>query len=369
MFEKQQKQLLQREQNNSERKLLVKSGLVDFSSNDYLALAQLNCSSLEAFNAGSTGSRLLNGNYPLMEQLEQELAVFHQGESALVFNSGYSANIGLFSSLPQKGDVVLYDELIHASIKDGVRLSFATGYSFKHNNLADLQKKIAKIKKDLVGTIYIAVEAVYSMDGDNAPLKKLVSISEQLNCVLIVDEAHAVGVYGEKGEGLTVELNLAIPIRVITFGKAIGNHGAAVVASQLVKKYLVNYARSFIYSTALPPKSVASVRSAYQLLQEGEQRERLKILIKYFKQQLNTFPKLNFIASTSAIHCLVLGSNQMAKECSSFLADKGFDVRPILSPTVSLTKERIRVCLHSFNTESEVQKLLLTLNEFLNAKK
>lgn len=363
MFEKLQKQLNARKESNSFRTLKLTDGLLDFCSNDYLGLSSQNKAPLSSFNSGSTGSRLLNGNYPLIEQLEKELAEFHGSKNSLVYNSGYAANVGVFSAIPQKGDTVIYDELIHASIKDGVRLSFAKSYSFKHNNIEDLKRKIALS----TGAIYVAVEAVYSMDGDSAPLNELVKVCEGLNCVLIVDEAHSVGVHGEKGEGLVTALNLEnkIPIRIITFGKALGCHGAAVLSIDLVKNYLINFSRSFIYSTSLPPKSVASIRTAYKLLAQNKELDLLKSTIANFKKLLQNYPELKFITSDSAIHCLLLGSNERAKSCSLFLLSHGFDVRPIMSPTVAKGKERIRICLHSFNTTESIEVLLNLVNDFV----
>ena len=363
MFEKLQKQLNARKENNSFRTLKLADGLFDFCSNDYLGLSSINKASLSGFKAGSTGSRLLNGNYPLIEKLELELAQFHHSEVALVFNSGYAANVGLFSALPQKGDTVIYDELIHASIKDGVRLSFAKSYAFKHNDIEDLKRKISLS----TGEVFVAVEAVYSMDGDSAPLNQLVQVCEELKCVLIVDEAHSVGVHGEKGEGLVVALDLEkrIPRRFATFSKAIGCHGAAVLSNNFIKDYLINFSRSFIYSTSLPPKSVASIRAAYDLLVQNNELDLLKSTIVNFNKLLQNYPGLKFIDSDSAIHCLVLGSNERAKSCSLFLLSHGFDVRPILSPTVAKGKERIRICLHSFNTTESIGVLLKSLNDFV----
>lgn len=359
MFEKLQKQLAKRKSENSYRELKLNDNLVDFCSNDYLGITRLvSFENKEAI--GSTGSRLLQGNYQLIEDLEKHLAVFHQSPAALVYNAGYAANIGLFSALPQKGDVILFDEFIHASVKDGMRLSFATSYSFKHNDLQDFEKKILKVKNDLQGDVYVAVESVYSMDGDKAPLEKLIELSKYHNFILVVDEAHAVGVFGEKGEGLVQCLGLEsqVAIRVITFGKALGCHGAAILCSNLIKDYLVNFSRSFIYSTALPPSAIKVIEHAYSFMENSDQIELLQQKIMYFKSGAESRKLSGLIPSDSAVQCIVKPGNDQAKNCSEILQEYGFDVRAILSPTVPVGFERLRVCLHAFNTEKEIDGLL-----------
>lgn len=369
MFEKLQKQLDKRKSENSFRELKSKDGLIDFSSNDYLGISRLlNIESTEA--VGSTGSRLLQGNYALIVSLEEELADFHQSESALVYNSGYVGNIGLFSAIPQKGDVIFYDEFIHASVKDGMRLSFAKNYSFKHNDLEDLEKKYLKLKNEIKGEVFVAVESVYSMDGDKAPLVELVQLSKRYNIALVVDEAHAVGVYGYKGEGLVQSLGLQneVAIRLVTFGKALGCHGAVVLASKLIKEYLVNFSRSFIYSTALPPVAVKVIKDAYSLMKTKEQCKLLRSNINYFRVA-SLHSELNgLISSDSAVQCMVIPGNNQAKRSSEYLQRNGFDVRSILSPTVPRGLERLRICIHSFNTKKEIDELILSLSSIKNIK-
>jgi len=362
MFEKLQRQLAKRKSENSYRELKLNDSLVDFCSNDYLGLSRLlNVKNEEA--VGSTGSRLLQGNYPLIEKVEQELADFHKATEALIYNSGYTANIGLFSALPQKGDVILYDEFIHASVKDGMRLSFAKSYSFAHNDVQDFEKKILKLTKEITGEVYVAVESVYSMDGDKAPLTELVELCDKYNCILVVDEAHAVGVYGGKGEGLVQSLGLEkkVAIRLVTFGKGLGCHGATVLCSKLIKDYLVNFSRSFIYSTALPPVSVKVIREAYACMKGCDQIELLQQNIQYFREGAKECKLQGLIPSDSAIHCIVIAGNAKVKTRSELLQDKGFDVRAILSPTVPVGGERLRVCIHAFNSKNEIDELLKVL--------
>lgn len=359
MFEKLQKKLLKRREEGSYRELKLNEDLVDFCSNDYLGVSKL----LRVKNdgaVGSTGSRLLQGNYTEIEDLEKELASFHQTETGLIYSTGYSANVGLFSALLQKGDVVLYDEYIHASVKDGVRLSFAQGYAFKHNDLSDFEKRIRKVKAHLKGELYVAVESVYSMDGDCSPLQKLVKLSEEHGFVLIVDEAHAVGVFGDSGEGLVQDLGLEskVPIRVVTFGKAVGCHGAIVLCPTLIKEFLVNFSRSFIYSTALPPSSIKVISESYSFLKNTGKTSLLRHNIKYFKEGADLRRLIGLIPSKSAVQCFVIPGNVEVKKSSDFIRDHGFDVRAILSPTVPKGSERLRVCIHAFNTEKEIDDLL-----------
>ena len=256
------------------RQLRTADEFVDFCSNDYLGFARstvlrqaIQQADLRSDNSrtGATGSRLLAGQSALADEVEQELAQFYQTESALIFNSGYDANIGLLSCLPKAGDTLLTDELIHASMIDGARLSYATRHRFKHNDLADLTTKLQQATQ-LGGQIFVAVESVYSMDGDMAPLTDLVDICEKYGAALLVDEAHATGVYGsgpsgQGGEGLVVALGLQDRVfaRVHTFGKALGVHGATIVGPAVLRQYLINFARPFIYTTALPPHSLLAM--------------------------------------------------------------------------------------------------------------
>lgn len=349
---------------------------VDFSSNDYLGLAQKPELYHVAQNIlkqtpgvinGATGSRLISGNHALYAELEMQLAAFHESEAALVFNSGYDANIGFFSSVPQRGDVVLYDEYIHASIRDGMRMGNAKSYKFKHNSLADLEArcKAERSRNHPDVEIYVVTESVFSMDGDTPDLVGFAKICGTYNCRLVVDEAHAVGVFGKQGEGLLHELNLQKEAfaQIVTFGKGLGCHGAAILGSASLKTYLVNFARSFIYTTGLSPHSVASVLSAYgHLKNQCVEVERLKHNISYFNRKLvSSGLQGQFISSNSAIHCCLVPGNDKVRDMAKAIQEKGFDIRPILSPTVPAGQERLRICLHSFNSEKEIDNLLKTV--------
>jgi 8-amino-7-oxononanoate synthase len=368
------KKLEERKESGLFRELRHVENCIDFTSNDYLGFAR--SSKLEkridaAWQAyarkksGATGSRLLSGNSALAEELEQQIAAFHEAETALLFNSGYDANVGLFSCLAGRADTILYDELVHASIRDGARLCLAKKYSFRHNDIADLESKIQKA----TGDIFIAVESVYSMDGDTSPLQEIIQLKKRHgNLHIIVDEAHATGIYGPQGKGIASETGIRGEIfaRVYTFGKALGMHGAAVVGSAELRTYLVNFARPFIYSTALPPHALISIREGYNLLPvAGEERTQLQNVIKTFTNAAKERLPGKLQRSCTAIQSVIISGNENAKSVAKNLQEKGFDVRPILSPTVSAGTERIRICLHAYNTEVEVNDLVNELAKLL----
>lgn len=392
--EKLRQKLEERSENNALRALGKTSGLIDFSSNDYLGFSKskelfkktAELLSREKINQnGSTGSRLLSGNSDLYEETENLIANFHKVESALIFNSGYDANLGFFASVPQRGDLVFYDEYIHASIRDGIRLGTAKALKFKHNDLDDLERglrlsALSGVEGSKPGQeTYIITESVFSMDGDSPDLKAFANFCSKNKCRLVVDEAHAVGVFGENlpagkvgGTGLVQELELENTVfaRIVTFGKALGIHGAAILGSGDLKNYLVNFCRSFVYTTALPPHSVASIQTVYKELQN--QPDSLKILrenISFFKNELrkNGLEEL-FIPSNSAIQACQIPGNEKVKNISEKLKDKGFDVKPILSPTVPEGKERLRFCLHAYNSMEEISEILITLSGFHTLK-
>lgn len=367
-----QDKLDKRKADNALRILPAPSHLTDFSSNDYLGLAhnetifdrahELLLQKQQKVN-GATGSRLLSGNHALYAEAEAFIAQFHQSESALIFNSGYDANVGFFSSVPQKGDFILYDELCHASIRDGIRMSNAKSYKFAHNDFEDLERLLQKIGSD--GTIYIATESVFSMDGDCPNLEELVAVSEKYDGYLVIDEAHALGVFGDKGCGLVQQLQLQDKVfaRIVTFGKALGCHGAAVLGSETMTSFLVNFSRSFIYTTALSPHSVATILSAYRHLESSPtEMEQLQSNTIHFNQQKNLLHlRPIFVHSKSAIQCAIVPGNEKVKQVAQQLRQKGFDVKPILSPTVPEGQERLRFCLHSYNTPSQITGVLEAL--------
>jgi 8-amino-7-oxononanoate synthase len=378
-----------RKQNNALRQLPLKNNLIDFSSNDYLGLAK----SERLFDQthqfllnrniktnGATGSRLLSGNHALYPETESFIAKFHESESALIFNSGYDANVGFFGSVPQKGDLILYDELCHASIRDGIKMSNAKSYKFNHNDFEDLERLIVNFNQNdnselltphfpLLPSIFIATESVFSMDGDCPNLEELVAVSEKHNCFLIIDEAHAIGVFGESGQGLVQSLGLQNQVfaRIVTFGKGLGCHGAAVLGSQDLMDYLVNFARSFIYTTGLSPHSVATILVAYQTLEKNNfsiQKLRKNIILFNQEKELLGLKPL-FVRSKSAIQSAIIPGNENVKSIAKKLQEKGFDVKAILSPTVPEGQERLRICLHSYNSVEEISGLLQLLSSFV----
>ena len=368
-----------RKQNNAFRKLSFPNDLIDFASNDYIGFSRNKAIFEEThqylienkiIQNGATGSRLLSGNHKVYQEAENYIAQFHQSDSALIFNSGYDANVGFFSSVPQKGDLILYDELCHASIRDGILLSNAKAYKFQHNDFEDLEKKITNYKLRITNQeIYIVTESVFSMDGDTPNLEELAQLSEKYKCHLVIDEAHALGVFGDKGEGLVQQLGLQDQVfaRIMTFGKGLGCHGAAIVGSQELKDYLINFARSFIYTTGLPPHSVATILVGYQHLElEKQPINKLRENIIHFNQEKNILGlKPMFVRSKSAIQSAIIPGNQNVKSIANQIQEKGFDVKAILSPTVPEGQERLRFCLHSYNTKEEISEVLSLLSRFV----
>jgi 8-amino-7-oxononanoate synthase len=360
-------QLTSRSQQGILRKLsITPQGLKDFTSNDYLGLARLTelqariTNRLTTMNVrqGATGSRLLSGNSVLHEALEGKLATLFKAPACLIFNSGYAANIGVLSTIPTRNDLILYDERCHASIKDGIRLSLATKHVFKHNDLDDLERKIKRSK----GKIFVVAESIYSMDGDHCPLAELVELSEKHQAFLILDEAHSTGTTGPDGSGLAVDLGVEakIAVRIYTFGKAIGAHGACVTGSRRLIDYLINFSKPFIYTTALPEHTIVTLMESFDLIQQNPSlQQQLKGKIQLFRQSV----KIPIQESVSAIQAIIIPSVQKTRDKALHLTSRGFDVRPIFSPTVKAGTERLRICLHTFNSDEDVIALAQELNK------
>lgn len=348
MQRKYQKLLQDRIEKGSERSLLsFDESFIDFWSNDYLGLGRK--SNKIDLKSGS-GSRLISGNSRVIESVEEFLANHFESESALIFNSGYDANLGFFSSVPQKGDTILYDELIHASVRDGIRLSFANAYSFQHNSLEDLIKKLKKVE----GTVFVAIESIYSMDGDLAPLKKIHDLCEQFGALLIVDEAHAGGVFGSDGKGLCNEVGIEPFARLFTFGKGFGAHGAAIVSTAEIKRFLINFARSFIYTTALPEAFYQHIQIQVEAAKNTNLRLELQRNITFFRSKFSELKS----DLHSPIQVIEVPDIEKCKELAKTLQENGFAVKAILPPTVQDGGQRLRICIHQFNLESEIQKLI-----------
>lgn len=364
-----QRKLQLRKNENSFRALANKENLIDFTSNDYLGLARSNelfelihnkVNALPHKN-GSSGSRLLSGNTPYAEEVERKLANIFKAEAALIFNSGYAANQAVLSSIPQRGDTILYDALAHACIRDGARLSLAKQLSFAHNDLNDLEKKLRQAS----GNIFIAIESIYSMDGDECPLEEVIALAKQYGAFVMIDEAHSTGAVGDKGSGLSVSQTLQdeIGIRVYTFGKAIGCHGACVAGSKVMIDYLINFARPFIFTTALSPHSIASIDCSFSFLEENIHLQKtLGEKIELFTSSLKKQNSVKTIDSKSQIQSVVIPGNEKVKSAAEKLQHNGFDVRPILYPTVPKETERLRICLHTFNSDDEIKNLVQELS-------
>ncbi len=342
-----------------------------FSKTTYIQLLFLNEG---VASNGSGGSRLLSGNHKLYKILEPLLATFYTAEAALVFNSGYDANMGFFSAVPQRGDLIFYDKLIHASIREGIRMSNAKAYHFSHNDIDSLNQKIAlnKVQLSEDASIYVVTESVFSMDGDTPDLKVLVEYTNKNGYHLIVDEAHAVGLNGINGDGIIPQLKLEKNVfaRIVTFGKAYGCHGAAVLGSRELSDYLINFAKPFIYTTALTPHTLATIITAHEFFKVSgmEEAEKLRKNITYFKKELKSQGMQKFfIASDSAIQSCIITGVGKAKSVSAKLMEKGFGVKAILSPTVPEGQERLRFCIHSYNSKEELGLVLKLLSTYLKS--
>ncbi len=366
----------QRAQQGNIRSLKTSDGLIDFVSNDYLGLSrskelhqkiqEYSYEGITNLN-GSTGSRLLAGNYETTQKLEEKLAGIFNAEAALLFNSGYVANLALISSVPQRGDTILYDSLSHVCLKEGAWLSKAESFSFRHNDPDDLEARLKRAK----GEKYVIIESIYSMDGDEAPFREIVDLAHKHNAYLIVDEAHGTGVFGKNGSGKVCELGLENDFftRVYTFGKAMGVHGACIAGSKELIEYLINFARPFIYTSALPIHSVFSIDAAFEYLSENPQLQkdlskRIQFFNDYFSEKIGNDLSVK-PESHSAIQPVIVPGNEKVKAVSQELQNSGFDVRPILSPTVKEGTERLRISLHTHNSEKEIKDLIDLLSSHL----
>ena len=348
----------------------------DFSSNDYLGLANEREIANEALHIlqdsglshqnGAKGSRLLNGNHSLFSKTEFFLADHHQSEAALIYNSGYTANIGLLTAILSRQNIVVYDELVHASLRDAIQFSHAKSYKFLHDQVGDLEHKLKKVKALYPdNTIYLITEAVFSMDGDIAPVDDIKKLCLLYNVYLIIDEAHATGTpVHSKIEEKVKDFAFA---RILTFGKSLGAHGACVLCSNKLKDYLINFSRSFIYTTALSPHSVAVILASYQYLTNNIDRiYQLKNKIQKFRKEIVENQLTDyFLDSYTPIQSLIIKDNLKAKQLENALRSDGYDIRAILSPTVPEGTERLRICVHTYNSDTTIEKLTRFLRDKL----
>lgn len=382
---------------------------VDFSSNDFLSLAsntELRDNFIEELQRGPTatgsgGSRLLDGNSTYAEDLERQIATFHIAPAGLLCNSGFDANVGLFSCLPQPGDIIIYDEFIHASVHDGMRLSRADKcICFVHNDVSALRSVLEQCMLEDVAVqdgrknVFIAVETVYSMDGDVAPLKDIVSVLKSTlpakNGHLVVDEAHSTGVYGSRGRGLVCELGLEseVTVRLHTFGKALACNGAILLCSPLIRQYLLNYARTIIYTTFMSYPALAAIRASYSYMADGKTEvlaEHLRSLITALHVRLLALQDSLALDSMHNGVSSISGLLRVPKDCpqspifpvlssepkalAAYCQCNGLVVRGIVPPTVPVGTERIRICLHAGNTMQQIDDLVTTIRLWVMSRK
>ena len=352
------------------RALAPRQGL-DFASNDYLALAnspRLRDAVAQAVEAGvpigSGGSRLLRGNHPAHEALEEAAARFFGSEAALFFSTGFAANACFFATVPQRGDLIAYDALSHASAHEGLRLTRAEARPFAHNDAAAVEDIIVDWRRSGgVGTPWIAVESLYSMDGDRAPLADLSAVARRHDATLVVDEAHATGVFGPDGRGLATGLPVERRITLHTCGKAMGCEGALLACPAVVREFLVNRGRAFIFSTAPSPLMAVAAREALAILtDEPDRRQRLTALIAHAETAL---APCGVRPTGSQILPLVLGEEARAMAVAARLQAAGFDVRGIRPPTVPAGTARLRLSLTLNVTQRDVDALAHALAEAL----
>jgi 8-amino-7-oxononanoate synthase len=357
-------------ESRSQRRTLVEIAGVNLCSNDYLGLADnpsLKQSVIEAVaraaRIGGTGSRLLSGHAAVWNELEEEFAAFAGSEAALYFGSGYAANIGLLTSLASKNDVFFSDALNHASIIDGIRLSGARKIIYSHRDLNALKTSL-KENQSKPGRKLIVTETVFSMDGDVVPLDAIVALAEKYGVGVIVDEAHATAVHGPDGRGIATQFlaDGRILAAMHTCGKALASAGAFVCGTTVLREHLINHARTFIFSTALPPYMAEQIRAALRLA-AGMNTERAELLSKSqdFAKSLQR-DGWETLGTTTQIVPAVIGANDAAVAAAEFLQRAGFAVKAIRPPTVPPGTARIRFSVTHKITAAELEKLAATLS-------
>jgi 8-amino-7-oxononanoate synthase len=345
--------------------------LLGFCSNDYLGLAnhpeinQAAKQAIDKYGVGSGASHLVCGHSSEHHALEQELAEFTGRDRALLFSTGYMANLGVITALLNKSDYLFEDKLNHASLLDGGLLSGARMQRYLHNDIASLELKLAKAKS---GNKLIAVDGVFSMDGDIAPLPELVASARRSEAWLMVDDAHGFGVLGKNGGGCSEHFGLdqqQLPILMATLGKGLGTFGAFVAGSNALIETLIQFSRSYIYTTAMPPSIAASTRVGLRLLQtESWRREHLIELINYFKHGAALL-ELPLMESNTAIQPLLIGDANAALALSAGLEAKGIWVSAIRPPTVPAGSARLRITLSAVHSKQQVEQLLQALAELM----
>jgi len=349
--------------------------MLDFSSNDYLALSEHpevisgSRKYLEMFGAGAGAARLMSGDLEINHLLEQEIAQLKSKEAALTFGSGYLANIGIIPALAGRGDLIITDRLSHASIYDGCMLSGARTIRFRHNDLKHLEQ-ILHEKRSQFNTVLVVVESIYSMDGDRCPLVELVDLKNRYGFLLMVDEAHATGLYGPNGSGVIEEDKVTdgVDIAMGTFGKALGSYGAYAAAASEVIKFLINKARTFIYSTALPPAVVgATLAALYLIRSEPQLRLELHQKVNFFKKQLRK-NGLKDDQGPSQIIPVMIGDSAKALVIAAELRKNQIYVKAVRPPTVPEGSARLRFSITRFHQEADLKKCARVLADALYKK-
>ncbi len=342
--------------------------LVNLSSNDYLGLAEHPLLAQRAaeyaaqYGAGSKASRLVCAEIPPFAALEAKLANLKGQEAALIFNSGFQANCSLPGLFAQKGDLILCDRLIHNSLIQGSLLSGARMRRFAHNDLADLENKLAEAQTKGYGRLLVLTESVFSMDGDRADLEGIKNLTDQANALLLVDEAHATGVLGPQGMGLAT--GLGIDLVMGTFGKGLGGFGAYFACPKIVRDYALNFAPGFIYTTALPPSVLGAMDAALELApQMGEKRKKLHALATNFRKEASRMG-YDCLNSSTQIVPLWMGSEERAIACMNHLLRQGFLAVAIRPPTVAPGQSRLRLAFNAALEEKDIHRLLGALHDF-----
>lgn len=343
---------------------------INLASNSYLNLennikVQERSRELLTTNAGNGASRLVQSSSPLFDKLEKTIAQWKNSETALLFNSGYAANTGILQAIGRKGTEIFSDRLNHASIIDGIQLSGAKMIRYTHSSLDDLEKKL---KNSTATEKIVVTDSIFSMDGDIAPLSGIAELGIKYHALVMVDEAHSTGLYGQKSSGLIEELGLTdhIHIKMGTLSKAIAGTGGFFAGSKLLRDYLVNNARSFIFSTALAESNLAwNIAAIEEIQKDSTNREMLHSLIRFAVQELSKLP-LSIGNSDSAIIPIIVGDDHTAMHLSNHLSQAGFIAPAIRPPTVPFGTSRVRLTLHTGLTKKDLQKLIVSLKVFFD---
>lgn len=339
--------------------------LLNLSSNNYLNFADNKKITQEfldfagnKYSFGSASARLLTGTLPVYKELEELLSNLYNKDATLLYNSGYHANVGISSAINQKGDVIFSDKLNHASIIDGMRLSDGKFFRFPHNNMEALEKLLERERKNYKNA-FIITESVFSMDGDIEDLKRIIKLKKKYNCIMIIDEAHAFGIFGEKGLGVAEELGIIDDVDLIvgTFGKSVGSMGAFVTGSKTMINFLINKSRSFIFSTALPPINIAFTKWIIEN-QFPKTKAKRKNMLSIAKK----------MGSDSHIIPVVIGENKDTVDLCEVLFHNGYFTLPIRPPTVPVGTSRLRLSLTTDIQEKDLTVLKEKINEVLLAK-